>query len=101
IPHGVTSCLLLPHVMHYLAPGTAGQQARIAVALGVATVATPTAEAAAAASAAVSDLIGQLGQPRHLGEYGLSDADILEAAQPLAGDRYPLDDLAAIYRAAW
>ena len=101
IPHGITSCLLLPHVMRYLAPTTAEQQARIAVALGVASEASPADAAAGNAADAVRDLIGRLGQPQHLGEYGLSDADLVEAARPLAGDRYSLDDLVAIYRAAW
>ena len=37
IPHGVSSCLVLPHVMRYLAPRPAAAQARIAAALGVQT----------------------------------------------------------------
>src|SRR5262249_60229637 len=63
IPHGVTSCLLLPHVMRYLAPRTAAKQARIAAALGVDTRGLDDESAAAHAAAAVADLITRLGQP--------------------------------------
>jgi alcohol dehydrogenase class IV len=92
IPHGITSCLLLPHVMRYLAPRTAEAQARIAEALGAPD--KPAAEA-------VAELIGALDQPRHLAAYGLTDADLESAARPVASDEFPLDDLVAIYRAAW
>jgi alcohol dehydrogenase class IV len=95
IPHGVTSCLLLPHVMRYLAPRTAEAQVRIATALGAT---NPTPEAAANA---VAELIVRLGPPHHLGAYGLSDADIDEAVQPVASAQYPAEDLRAIYRPAW
>jgi len=91
IPHGVSSCLLLPHVMRYLAPRTQLQQARIAAALGV----PPTC-----AADAIQDLIASLGLPQHLSDYGLSDADLEAAARPVASETYPFDDLLGIYRAA-
>jgi alcohol dehydrogenase class IV len=89
IPHGVCSCLLLPHVMRYLAPRTAAQQAKIAATLGH-----------TSAADAVAELIADLGLPCHLAEYGLSDADLEAAAQPVAGKELPLEDLIGIYRAA-
>jgi alcohol dehydrogenase class IV len=91
IPHGVSSCLLLPHVMRYLAPRSGPAQARIADALDT------TGQCAADA---VADLIERLGLPRHLAAYGLSDADLEAAARPVASDEYPLEDLIGIYRAA-
>ena len=57
IPHGVSSCLVLPHVMRYLAPRQAPAQARIAEALGVDVREMPVEQAAACASDAVADLI--------------------------------------------
>src|SRR5207253_6496160 len=51
IPHGVTSCVLLAHVMRYLAPRSAAAQARIAAALDVSD---------AYAADAVADLIQRL-----------------------------------------
>ncbi|HEV7662551.1 MAG TPA: iron-containing alcohol dehydrogenase [Chloroflexota bacterium] len=89
IPHGVSSCLLLPHVMRYLAPRFAAVQARIAEALGVQNAAD-----------GVADLIARLGLPHHLQDYGLSETDLVTAAAPVASTTYPLDDLVSIYRAA-
>ncbi len=89
IPHGVSSCLLLPHVMRYLAPRTADAQTRIADAFG-----------SASAADAVADLIHSLGLPEHLSAYHLSERDLEEAVRPLANDQYPFEDLVGIYRAA-
>jgi alcohol dehydrogenase class IV len=89
IPHGVSSCLLLPHVMRYLEPRSAAVQTRIAAALG-----------ADNAAAGVADLIARLGLPCHLADYGLSEADLVAAAKPVASEAYPLEDLIGIYRAA-
>jgi alcohol dehydrogenase class IV len=90
IPHGISSCLLLPHVMRYLEPKTATTQARMAEALGT----------EACAADAVADLIGQLGLPQHLAAYGLTEADLEVDAKPVASEDYPLEDLLGIYRAA-
>jgi alcohol dehydrogenase class IV len=100
IPHGVSSCLLLPHVMRYLAPRSAGAQARIAAALGVDVAEMPEELAASRAADAVAGLIESLGLPRHLAAYGLSDADLVSAARPVASAEYVLEDLVAVYRAA-
>src|SRR5205807_9449669 len=59
IPHGVSSCLLLPHVMRYLAPRTVLAQARIAEALGTDVREMPPDHAAQRAADAVADLIAQ------------------------------------------
>jgi maleylacetate reductase len=101
IPHGVTSCLLLPHVMRYMAPRTAAAQVRIADALGVDIREMPVDQAAARAADAVAKLIAALGQPQHLAAFGLTDADLEAAARPVARPEYPLEDLLGIYRAAW
>jgi alcohol dehydrogenase class IV len=90
IPHGVSSCLMLPHVMRYLAPRTGAPQGRIAEALG----------SSGCAADAVAELIHQLGVPVHLGAYGLSEADLVAAAKPVASEAYLLEELVAVYRAA-
>jgi alcohol dehydrogenase class IV len=82
IPHGVTSCLLLPHVMRFLA-GT--QPARVA-ALGV----TPDE---------VQALIRELGLPQHIAAYGLGEPELRRAASELAG-RHTQAELLQIYMAA-
>jgi alcohol dehydrogenase len=104
IAHGVTSCLLLPHVMRYLAPGTAAAQARIAGVLGVPGLDVrhmSVQEAAACAADAVADLIQRLDLPHHLEPYGLSEEDLEAAARPVATEVMPVEDLVGIYRAAW
>jgi alcohol dehydrogenase class IV len=90
IPHGVTSCLLLPHVLRVRAPRAPAAAARVAAALG-----------GSDAAAAVADLLAALDLPRHLGAWRLSDADLEEAVRPLASAEHPADELLGILRAAW
>lgn len=89
IPHGVTSCLLLPHVLRVLAPRAPAAAAGIAAALG-----------GADAASAVADLVAALGLPTHLAAWNLSDADLAEAVRPVATPEHPPDELLAILRAA-
>ncbi|MBV9547355.1 MAG: iron-containing alcohol dehydrogenase [Chloroflexi bacterium] len=100
IPHGVSSCLLLPHVMRYLAPRAPSELTRIASALGLDVREMPQQRAALLAADAVADLIARLDLPRHLSAYGLSDSDLEAAARPVASAEYPIGDLIGIYEAA-
>ena len=77
IPHGVTSCLLLPHVMRYLGPKR-----------GLAINADE-----------VEYLIRHLGLPQHIGQYGIGEPELRQAASELAG-KYPEADLLQIYLSA-
>jgi len=81
IPHGVTSCLLLPHVMRYLAPKM------------------PDRMAALPSSDQVYDLISSLGLPQHIAAYGIGERELKRAAGELAG-KYPAQELVEIYLAA-
>lgn len=76
IPHGVTSCLLLPHVMRYL-----GRHRALPV-----------------GADDVQNLIGDLGLPQHIGRYGIGEPELGRAASELAG-KYPAEDLLGIYLA--
>lgn len=87
IPHGVTSCLLLPHVMRYLEDRVRGRMALLAEATG-----TDPAER-------VGALIASLGLPRHIAAYGIGEPELRQAAGELAG-KYPAEDLLEIYLAA-
>lgn len=100
IPHGVSSCLLLPHVMRYLAPRSGLAQAQIAQALGVDVRNMPVQQAAGCGADAVAELIQRLDLPRHLGPYALSSADLEAAARPVASATLPFEDLVGIYTAA-
>lgn len=82
IPHGVTSCLLLPHVMRYLATKQSGRVASLGV--------TPDE---------VEALIHDLGLPQHIAEYGIGEPELRKAAEELAG-KYPAEDLLQIYTSA-
>jgi len=95
IPHGVTSCLLLPHVMRHLASRRPEPLKRIAAALG-AVPATP-----ASAAAAVQGLIAELGLPQHIAAFGLSRDDLVEAVRPVAGRDGSAEELLAIMNAAY
>src|SRR5437762_4098953 len=64
IPHGVTSCLLLPHVMRYLARS---QPARLAAL----SEATGSGGGPLAAADDVQRLVGSLDLPQHLAAYGV------------------------------
>ncbi len=94
IPHGVTSCLLMPHVLRYRIGRQADRLAQVAMAMGGPPEAAQAPERAAA-------LIRDLGMPSRIGDFGLGDADLEVAAAAVAKSlRYPADDLLAIYRAA-
>jgi alcohol dehydrogenase class IV len=87
IPHGVTSCLLLAHVMRYLA---GVKPDRMAVLAEVAEANPPDA---------VYRLVESLGLPQHIAAYGIGEPELRRAAQDLAG-KYPAEDLLQIYLAA-
>jgi maleylacetate reductase len=87
IPHGVTSCLLLPHVMRYLAREMPERMTLLAQATGV----DPADR--------VEELIAALDLPQHIAEFHVGQADLRKAAEELAGKR-PASDLLAIYLAA-
>jgi len=88
IPHGVTSCLLLPHVMRYLAPSQPERMRQLAAA-------TDSDDAAGA----VKRLIGDLGLPQHISEFGIGEPELRAAASELEG-KFPEEDLLRIYIAA-
>jgi maleylacetate reductase len=87
IPHGVTSCLLMPHVLRY----RAREQPDRMKLLGKATNDDPADR--------VQDLIASLGLPQHISAYGIGEPELRQAANELAG-RYPAEDLLKIYMAA-
>lgn len=63
VPHGHTSCILLPHVLRWNEPANAARQAMVAGALG-----RPGARAADV----VAELIRSLGQPTRLRDAGVA-----------------------------
>jgi len=63
VPHGYTSCILLPHVMAFNASATTTNQALISEALG---------ESDRPANEGVAELVSQLGMPTRLRDVGVT-----------------------------
>jgi alcohol dehydrogenase len=79
VPHGVTSCITLPHVMRFLLPATRPQQERIARAFGV-------EGGAEAAAGAVESLLDDLGTPRRIRDVGVPRDAFPAIAHATLGD---------------
>jgi maleylacetate reductase len=92
VPHGVTSCLLLPHVLRY-------QAGRQPVRLAELSAATGSGGGPLAAADDVERLVAALGLPQRIAAYGIGEPELRAAAEALAGD-LPAADLLAIYLAA-
>jgi alcohol dehydrogenase class IV len=88
IPHGVTSCLLLPHVMRYLSAQMPERMALLGQATG-----------SGNATGDVQHLISALGLPQHIADYGIGEPELRKAASELGG-RHPSADLLRIYMEA-
>ncbi|HMJ39291.1 MAG TPA: iron-containing alcohol dehydrogenase [Verrucomicrobiae bacterium] len=87
IPHGVTSCLLLPHVIRYLERRMPDRVAMLTAATGP----DPAAQ--------VEGLIESLGLPQRIAASGIGEPELRKAAGELAGN-YPAEELLEIYLAA-
>ena len=79
VPHGYTSCVMLPHVLRFNHPVNAGQQARVSEALGQPEI--PAADAVAA-------LIAGLGLPTRLRDVGVAPEQLDRIAEGSMHDRW-------------
>ncbi len=101
VPHGYTSCVMLPNVLRYNKPVNGGQQEAVSAALG---------RAGDAAADAVGDLISSLGLPRRLRDVGVTREQFQTIAENAMHDRHiatnprPIggsDDVLEILEMAW
>lgn len=101
VPHGHTSCVMLPHVMRYNAPATIAKQVLVAEALGRPGI--PAADA-------VAELIAALGQPATLRAVGVKREQLAAVAQAAMSNAWvranpkPIrstDDVMRLLEAAW
>jgi len=76
VPHGVTSCITIPHCMRFLAPQTLDQQVMIAQAFGVKTDGRRPEDVAAEAANVVDGFIDSLGVPRRLRDVGAKENEL-------------------------
>lgn len=81
VPHGQTSCVMLPHVMAFNIPAAADRLALIGEAAGVVMESKSTEDAARGAVKTVSRVIKALGCPTRLTEVGVTEADLRPLAQ--------------------
>jgi maleylacetate reductase len=96
LPHAGLHAVVLPHVVHFVAPAARPQMARLAGALGVDDVA-----------GGVWDLGRRLGAPASLAELGLAEAELDRAAEQAVARvvqtprRAGVTELRALLGAAW
>lgn len=76
VPHGVTSCITLPRVLEFNRPVTGAEQRRIAEAMGIDTRGLTDDAASEAAVEELERFIDQLGIPRRLSDWGVSESDL-------------------------
>jgi len=86
VPHGVTSCIILPQVMRFLASVTADRQALIARVLDPASSEMPIDQAAEAAAGAIEHLVDDLRLPRRLRDVGVGPANFADIAAGVMED---------------
>lgn len=101
VPHGHTSCIMLPHVMRHNEPATAAKQKLIAEALG---------HPGEAAADAVAALVRALGQPQRLRDAGVRREQFAAVAAASMQNRWVLanpqpirteTDVMRLLEAAW
>jgi maleylacetate reductase len=101
VPHGVTSCITLPHVMRYKAATEARRLAPMAHALHVVPADTPDYAAALAAADAVTTLIRDLGLPSRLSEVNVPAEALDEIARSVVGETPEAAAVAELLRRAY
>jgi maleylacetate reductase len=103
VPHGVTSCILLPHVMRYKAasPEDAARLAPMARKLKRVRETASDETAAVSAADAVSDLVQQLGLPFRLQQVNVPIEAFESIASAAVGDSPQKAAVVEILRQAW
>lgn len=109
VPHGDTSCIVLPHVMKFLGPSTLQQQQCIADILGLETSLTPQQRIERAAEE-LSRIISSLGLPTRLGQTSADKASIDVVAravvrelryQPVTSEQLTEQEVSALLALMW
>ncbi len=98
VPHGITSCIILPHVMRAFAPIYTQQLGRIAQALGLISENAEATQLALSAADAVSGLIGQLALPQHLHDVGIDESELPKIAATTPNREFSTEELEKLLR---
>jgi alcohol dehydrogenase class IV len=110
VPHGQTSCIMLPHAMEFNLPAAADRLALVAEAAGLDIRHMTTKQAASAAIDVVRRCIGELDCPMRLRDVGVHERDfsalaeavmeevpMLENPRPISG----IADVIELLERAW
>ncbi|MBS1889170.1 MAG: iron-containing alcohol dehydrogenase [Actinobacteria bacterium] len=81
VPHGVTSCILLPRVMDFNRPAVGPRQRLIAEAMGIDVAGLDDEAAGAAATARLREIVAELGVETRLREWNVSEEDLVAIAK--------------------
>ncbi len=103
VPHGVTSCIILAHVMRYKAAidADAARLAPMARALNLVTDRASDREAALAAAIAVAGLVMQLGLPSRLRDVNVPQDALEDIARATGGESLQMAHVVDLLRQAW
>lgn len=103
VPHGATSCILLPPVMRHKAglPESAACLAAASRTLGLGTEDLTDQEAALALAQAVEILVQRLGLPGRLHQVGVPQSAFADIARLTTSDPTERDAVLAILNSAW
>jgi alcohol dehydrogenase class IV len=86
VPHGVTSCIVLPQVMDFNRPAVGPRQRLIAEAMGIDVAGLDDEAAGAAATDRLREIVAELGVETRLREWGVTEEDLKAIAHDSAED---------------
>lgn len=113
VPHGMTSAIMLPHVMNFLLPRTYKEQVQITEVLGKADKNNKMEENAKIAPTLIKELIKDLDIPHRLRDFNISDEGINKVVENIVKDIKGQDnefvsntsdlkgDITMLLKAAW
>jgi alcohol dehydrogenase len=100
VPHGITSCILLPHVMRALAPRHVQPLLRITQALQLTDDKSDDLKAALGAADAVQGLVRRLGLPQHLQDVGVEASELHKIAATTPSSELSVEEVEDVLRKA-
>ncbi|GCE24087.1 iron-containing alcohol dehydrogenase [Dictyobacter kobayashii] len=101
VPHGITSCITLPHVMRAMASTHASALAPIARRQGLVDSSASDQDAARSAADAVSALIQRLGLPQRLRDVGVPADELRKIAETTSSQSLKVDEIEALLKEMW
>lgn len=101
VPHGITSCITLPHVMRAFAPIYTEPLDKIAQAVGLIHEDLDRVQIAATAADAVSGFIAQLGLPQRLRDVGVPESELSTIATTTPSRELSTQEVEALLKDMW